>query len=1445
MENNTLTVFISSPGDVAQERALTAAVIERLNKEFAASVRIEPIFWEHEPLRATESFQDGLPLPSEADIVVSILWTRLGTRLPANYKKKSGNKLPPTGTEFELQDAKDSFITSGSPDLLVYKKTEEPLISMRDKKDLRERLEQMEALDEFIEDFFYDDDGALKAAFHTFEKSSDFEPLVEKHLRKLVAQKTLSPTDKLTQYHEWIGDSPYRALDHFDLEHAPIFFGRGRAVSEAIDNLRRQVSIGKPFLLIQGMSGSGKSSLVRAGILPMLMQPGVIEGIGLWRYGILSPSEGPDDLLALLCRTLTQQNALPELVSNEDERAGLIRALSEDSVRLSTIVENALQQAAEKFQQKNGLQQLPRPRLVLILDQLEELFTIREIDDTARAVFIRTVSRLVETGLVFIIGTLRSDFYDRCEELDDLIELKKGYGQYHLKSPDGIEIGQMIKQPALAAGLSFEVDSETGVALDEILRDEAMSSPESLPLLEFTLEQLYQKCKEHGLLSFKAYTEIGQLRGALSQHADDVLNSLRAEVRAEFGTVIRKLVRVSQTDDETVVRRWHPLADLQDNALTGTMIEAFIKNRLCVTDVNSSGQASVSLSHEILLKSWGALQDLIAMDMKYLSSRSKLERFFQTWVKENQAADYLLPEGNVLAEAQELLDKRGAEIDPELKSYIQESSSYARLRYKRKLRVLSVVASLFGILALVAGWSAYKGYTGQKIAEKARDRAEKQKELALKAVKKMTYEVPDKLARISGTTRLLSEIFAENVLLLDKIYQLNPDNLSAQREKGVNLSLAGEKWSLLGDTGKAREAYDRALVIRTRLAEEYPDNMEAQRDLGVSYNNLGDLSLRLGDTGAAEHWYDKALSIRKNVVGRNPENMEAQRLLGFSYARRGDLQMRLGNMSAATGEFNEALRVTQALVLVDQGEPKTQENLAGIYTKLGKIYLRSGNHSEAENAYTKAFEIMRRLTLVEEGNTRHQRSLAYCYDNLGSLYLKVGDVDKAAQLFLQALELHRGLTEADLENSKGQIDLALAYLQVGDLHNRRQNYSEAGNAYREGLSIFSKLVTRDPLNSVLRVNQALLYERLGLMYQFQKENGPAGEYMSKAFVIRKELVEADPDDLELARDLSVSFAQLADLDRFAGQMELAEANYLKALEIRRKVSAADEKNDHVQRDMAVILCRLGSFYAEQSRIEKAEYFYQQGLEFQVRRGAANPESIDTQVDLISTYMDFAKLYAQSRRFQEASTLYKEAYQISKKGGIEETQGRNTIANSVRTALIHSLYMQVMYAGAEEDEVVLCLCRDILALDPTHIKALARQARIHESQRQLYLAEQDFRRICEVAPGKDVGWGGLARVLLLQNRPGEAVEAIKLAREIKPDHSPWLLYQGHYHLLNGEEDKAADYYQQAIDKGSGLKFLRDAERDLAYFAKQNWNMTLSQEWSEWFQLQYNEKLVQQH
>src|SRR5688572_1834620 len=130
MASQAIKIFISSPGDVGQERLIATRVLGRLQGEFAAYADLQPILWEHEPLRATAHFQEQIVPPSQTDIVICILWSRLGTRLPTDKFMRDDGTHYASGTEWEFEDAARAFIERGAPDLMVYRKTSEALTTL-------------------------------------------------------------------------------------------------------------------------------------------------------------------------------------------------------------------------------------------------------------------------------------------------------------------------------------------------------------------------------------------------------------------------------------------------------------------------------------------------------------------------------------------------------------------------------------------------------------------------------------------------------------------------------------------------------------------------------------------------------------------------------------------------------------------------------------------------------------------------------------------------------------------------------------------------------------------------------------------------------------------------------------------------------------------------------------------------------------------------------------------------------------------------------------------------------------------------------------------------------------------------------------------------------------------------------------------------------------------
>ena len=184
---------------------------------------------------------------------------------------------------------------------------------------------------------------------------------------------------------EFRGVSPFRGLSVFEYEDARFFHGRTKAIATAKERLEQRAAAGTAFLLIYGMSGAGKSSLVRAGLLPALTKPGAFEGITTSRYCIVRPAEGPDPRTALAL-ALRREHALPEISG----LPGIDRLFQQVPEAILATIDAALSRVGGSA------------RLIVIVDQLEELFTAEGCDATSREAFIALLTALAHSGSVCV-----------------------------------------------------------------------------------------------------------------------------------------------------------------------------------------------------------------------------------------------------------------------------------------------------------------------------------------------------------------------------------------------------------------------------------------------------------------------------------------------------------------------------------------------------------------------------------------------------------------------------------------------------------------------------------------------------------------------------------------------------------------------------------------------------------------------------------------------------------------------------------------------------------------------------------------------------------------------------------------------------------------------------------------------------------------------------------
>jgi basic membrane lipoprotein Med (substrate-binding protein (PBP1-ABC) superfamily)/DNA-binding SARP family transcriptional activator len=400
--------------------------------------------------------------------------------------------------------------------------------------------------------------------------------------------------------------NPYKGLRAFSEADADDFFGRARLIGQ----LAAAVDARAPLVTVVGPSGSGKSSAVHAGLLPALRS-----SAGLMIASMLPGTDPYVELEAALLRSV------------DGSPATLLRQLTDGDTGMLRAVLRLLPDDAD--------------RLVLVIDQFEELFTL--VEDGLRAEFLAALVTAASDprGRVQVVFTLRADFYDRPLMHPEFGQLMTGNViNVTPLAADELEVAAL--GPAQRMGIEFEAG-----LLAEVLADVA-GQPNALPLFQYALTELFDR-REESTLTLAAYRGIGGLQKAVATRAEETYRRLGAEQQEAALQLFLRLVTVG---DHAETRRRVSAAelislDIDPVAMQGA-VEAFAGHRLLTLDRDPfSGAPTVEVAHEALLTEWERLRGWIVENREYLVRLAALNSAVDEWLTADRDPDFLLSGGRL------------------------------------------------------------------------------------------------------------------------------------------------------------------------------------------------------------------------------------------------------------------------------------------------------------------------------------------------------------------------------------------------------------------------------------------------------------------------------------------------------------------------------------------------------------------------------------------------------------------------------------------------------------------------------------------------------------------------------------------------------------------------------------------------------------------------------
>ena len=452
--------------------------------------------------------------------------------------------------------------------------------------------------------FFNSEHGARQEQFHLrlsnagmtckpFNNAHELEMLIFQALKE-DAEEAGEPSTRRVLI-PWLEDkSPYPGLLWFSEDYAPLFFGRDREVDELVAKMSEP---GGRVLLVIGASGSGKSSVVAAGVWQAVIKHGRLPGSAERLWLRIQPSDGdtPFDALGRKLKEVWKLSARPDFTAK--------------GTTLRDLLSKYLEQGRE---------------LILFVDQFEELFTCGFKEPDIRTFLDQLIGTAQDpTNRLRVVATIRSEFLGRLEAYESTLSLLNGPYRYHLGPVSPRMLQDMIQKPAEATGYTFE-----GGLVERILQDTGQELG-TLAFVEYALKQLFER-RNGRVFTVEAYEAIDGVVGAIATKANDVLSDLKEEVRGAFDAIFAELVHLERERPPT--RRRAAVSTFSSNQAALQLIDALAGQECRVLVTSGTGQeALVEVAHEKLFSAWPELKRWIDRSGEALRDIEHAEEEARRW----------------------------------------------------------------------------------------------------------------------------------------------------------------------------------------------------------------------------------------------------------------------------------------------------------------------------------------------------------------------------------------------------------------------------------------------------------------------------------------------------------------------------------------------------------------------------------------------------------------------------------------------------------------------------------------------------------------------------------------------------------------------------------------------------------------------------------------------
>jgi tetratricopeptide (TPR) repeat protein len=997
-------------------------------------------------------------------------------------------------------------------------------------------------------------------------------------------------------------DRPFPGLRPYLSEDHEFFFGR----DDQIYALYRLFDHSH-FIAVVGSSGSGKSSLVRAGLLPLLDRESREPTGHTWKMVQMHPGDSPIGNLA---------TAMAQQLSPSDD-VNITAALRE---RIRFALQRSSYGIAGALREVEGLADTS---IVLVVDQFEELFRysarqqtdkgpdeIQRKNEATQFVQILLGASRDRALNVYVLLTMRSDFIGDCANFRGLPEAVSA-SQFLTPSLTRDQREDAIRRPVEKAGAAIEP------ALVERLLNDSGDDIDQLPVLQHSLLRLWEQAgRRHDAadgasrrqLTMDDYIGIGGMSGALSKHAEEILDGLSGQILtveqtfralAEIDTEGR-IIRRARLFKELCGETGMPVNDLR------TVIDRF-RDDDCSFLTPSKSEADplddntrIDVGHEALLRGWdrvsgdprtgaphlGWLRSEVADGRIYRGllarAESKSDRIptdivedrWKWWNERPRTEDWCKRYGggkeNVEHLFQQSLDWLETEREAERRR-AQDAADRQRIeREAATARRTTIIVSALCLIAIILGaasaWQWQIARQQAALAEQESNAAQQQTNIATQqktlADQQTAIATQNFNASITLFGQLLSQVqqgldtgqitvdAAEQILASAKTTW---NNFQAVDQSQANMASQAQLYVTFADTYSALTDYTSALQyaenakdIAQQLVTQYSTDTDYQALLFAADYNCGDADAIVSTADAAMQDYQAAQSIVLTLSKDDQTNTRWQQDIAFILNKIGDTYGQQGHPDLALQSYQAALKINQTLASANQGNDSMQRDLATALARVGDA--ESGSSlTDALALYQQAFTIRQTLAKNNSTDAGMQSNLAAAYSSIAGIYVQQGKFPEAMAQYDAALGIRKTLVSNDPGNAMWQASLASQYTSMGDMLMAQPNYAQAAADYQNSLAIRLNLSNRDASNFTKLRSLADSYTKLAGALLKQNKLPDALSEHNAAVPLRVKIAAQYPSSSARQLELINEYGAIGDIDQLQHDPKDAAVQYQYAL----------------------------------------------------------------------------------------------------------------------------------------------------------------------------------------------------------------------------------------------------------------------------------------------------------